>query len=883
MTMKNRSQTVYPIRPLGLRGPLAGAACLLTGLVLASAAPRYGAAQTAPVVVPQQVQAVLTKHCASAGCHGNTAPQKGINVLKAATLARMIDPAKPETSKLLEVLESGYMPLGAPKLSDAEIQGVRDWLKAGSRPAAQPEPKPETRRAFVPERAVLDAILSDLNAAPERERPYLRYFSLANLSNNPELDEKELERYRSTLSKLMNHLSWEREIVVPTTLGTQGLVLRIDLRRFAWNSELWQRVIAAYPYGVIPRDLSGPVRQIQALSGATLPYLRVDWFVANASVPPLYHDLLQLPDNVPELERKLGVNARQNVAQERVVRAGVRNSGVSVSNRGMERHPSPYGAYWVSFDYADNRGHKNLFADPVDVHPDGGEFVFHLPNGLQGYFIATAEGKRLDVAPINIVRDKTNFLDPEVRTGRSCIGCHFQGMKGFTDEVEPILRTQLKAHFDLDQAQALYPGQKIVDALLKRDSEQFLTALRATGSPVPQSDQEEPINRLAQLYGAEVSVAQAAADAFLPDVKQFQRLLQRSSELEKAGFGQLQGDTGGIKRDLWEENFGSVVEELRLGTYLKPSQFRHPLTEHSQRDARPTVSVGVLTGPEPQVQQLRQALIFWLNQSNDVRVVGRDGDYHLKGTLLVKESGQVVVQVGDPKWNILVSTPGASQDTQFLAQQIANQANFAISGSWLPIRGSGSDGLTTAPQPLASELTPAVPLHGIGSDPVQELIRQIGTGGPIRLFLSVDRGPGSTYQGGEDVGVGFRADRDCYVTVYNVDSAGRVALLFPNQHVPDNRVRANQVLSLADPKDGSSLIQVDPNGTFGIERLVAFATETPVPLLGVSGGRGQIGEVAKSLAEFRSKTLKVKEDAPSREPRSGGASSALIQFFTVRR
>ena len=36
-----------------------------------------------------------------------------------------------------------------------------------------------------------------------------------------------------------------------------------------------------------------------------LPLLRGDWCIANACRPPLYFDLLQLPNNLAELERQL--------------------------------------------------------------------------------------------------------------------------------------------------------------------------------------------------------------------------------------------------------------------------------------------------------------------------------------------------------------------------------------------------------------------------------------------------------------------------------------------------------------------------------------------------------------------------------------------------
>src|SRR5439155_1391989 len=91
---------------------------------------------------------------------------------------------------------------------------------------------------------VLAAIIRDLASAPEADRPYLRYYSLANLWNSVDVEESELELYRMALSKLVNHLSWEKEITQPRQLGFENTVLRIDLRNYRWTAETWREIIA---------------------------------------------------------------------------------------------------------------------------------------------------------------------------------------------------------------------------------------------------------------------------------------------------------------------------------------------------------------------------------------------------------------------------------------------------------------------------------------------------------------------------------------------------------------------------------------------------------------------------------------------------------------
>lgn len=95
--------------------------------------------------------------------------------------------------------------------------------------------------------------------------------------------------------------------------------------------------------------------------------VRGDWFVAAASRPPLYHQVLQLPETDRELEKLLQVDVDENLRTRKVWRAGFNGSGVSQNNRLIERHESDLtnGAYWKSYDFGGNDGRKNLFAHPL--------------------------------------------------------------------------------------------------------------------------------------------------------------------------------------------------------------------------------------------------------------------------------------------------------------------------------------------------------------------------------------------------------------------------------------------------------------------------------------------------------------------------------------
>ena len=187
---------------------------------------------------------------------------------------------------------------------------------------------------------------------------------------------------------------------------------------------------------------------------SNIPSVHIDWFIAQASLPPLYHDLLSLPSTDKELETRLGVDVDSNLRNApgvRVWRAGFNNSGVSNNNRMVERHRSIHGAYWKSYDFAGSVGTQNIFNHPLDFTHDGGEVIFNLPNGLQGYYLVNATGSRLDAAPINIVSNPA-ASDPTVRNGLSCFGCHTEGMKTFEDQVRSVIESTTNPTYDKEQA-----------------------------------------------------------------------------------------------------------------------------------------------------------------------------------------------------------------------------------------------------------------------------------------------------------------------------------------------------------------------------------------------------------------------------------------------
>jgi hypothetical protein len=355
---------------------------------------------------------------------------------------------------------------------------------------------------------------------------------------------------------------------VPLAIDPAKTVFRIDLRDYKWNENVWLQILGRYPYGVA---LETPAFEYcSQQTDCILPLVRGDWFVAVASRPPLYHQVLQLPETDVELEKQLLVDVQENFRVERVVRAGFNGSGVSRNNRLIERHESAYGAYWKSYDFAGNVGRQNLFAYPLGpgvaddaesgfLH-DGGELIFSLPNGLHGYLLVNREGIRIDKGPIEIVSDPKQ-ADRAVVNGISCMSCHVQGMIPKTDQVRPHVESNPAAFSaaERDSILALYPPQDRFSQLLREDEQRFLRAVEATGTRLGTT---EPIVTLARRFEAELDLPLASAEAGVP-ADEFKRLLSRVPKLARI-LGPLATPGGTVQRQTWIQAFGDVMLALDL-------------------------------------------------------------------------------------------------------------------------------------------------------------------------------------------------------------------------------------------------------------------------------------------------------------------------------
>ncbi len=464
----------------------------------------------------QQTYVIFEAHCFD--CHGESGKFKETlfmtydNLIEKGSVIPGDSDASELYKRLLALTDQGArMPFNQPQLPPEFIETIRQWIEIGAPDWAVTIGD----RTFITQGTMLGTIKTHLDTLNAFDRSYARYFSMTHLYNAGEpLDV--LADYQLALSKLVNGLSWELQIVNPQPIDTEQTIYYIDIRDYDWDkSEAWAELEQEYPYHIAfnapeQTNLNQKLTDLQTEMNCNVPAIHIDWFIANASLPPLYHDILELPETDFELEQRLDVDVVDNLLNapgRRVWRAGFSESKVSSNNRVVERHTSSYGAYWKSYDFAGSVGKQNIFVHPISFVHDGGEVVFNLPNGLQAYYLSDAKSNRLDVAPIDIVSNPA-ASDQRVRNGLSCIGCHTEGMKTFEDTVRQAIEQTPAPLYDKDKALRLYVAQSVMDAHVEGDAKRYKDALEQTGGTIGGI---EPIHRFYEAFQKPITTAHAAA------------------------------------------------------------------------------------------------------------------------------------------------------------------------------------------------------------------------------------------------------------------------------------------------------------------------------------------------------------------------------------
>ena len=127
--------------------------------------------------------------------------------------------------------------------------------------------------------------------------------------------------------------------------------------------------------------------------------------------------------------------------------------------------------------------------------------------------------------------------------------------------------------------------------------------------------------------------------------------------------------------------------------------------------------------------------------------------------------------------------------------------------------------------------------------------------GKSRLEAKINGQPNLSLKEGETLALTARSRADGYLYVLDIDAAGSVTLLFPNQYAATNRVRANETYEL--PKPGFRLRAKPPLGAGIVKALV---TDRPLSLAVLAKAEGKIAELGGAADVARDLLLQLHQE-----------------------
>jgi len=480
-------------------------------------------------VMGQQVAAILDLNCG--GCHiGQGAKGDFGYLLDMDDLIAndKVVPGNKEDSQLYNRMVGGSMPPAdrrstqAPSYSEIELVGqFIDELEL-------PDPQPCSAQDFMDVDAQIGLMRDDIARQETRDQPFVRYLTI-NYSANAGDCGRTLQRQRYALFKGINSVSIDTQVTQPAAIDPGQTIYRIDIRDYGWDRPIdlqdndvsdpadidfedgWEAIIANPSTAAYAVEYQGDAADdLAADAGTRVPFLPVHAFIQATEFGDLYYTLIGGRASLFDFERDvLGIDTIELAAENDLMRAGFSNSGVSKQERVLNRFDSGISAgmsYWVSFDFDGGNGgegangfeqnvpNDSIFANPLDFKFGGGEAIFSLPNGMQGYYAADGAGNRLATAPIGVVIDPAQN-NGRVTNGASCHSCHNAGMISFTDSVRRFVEDN-SVRFDretFEDVMEQYPDAQTFQRQMDLDSNMHLAAAERAGVPPNTPD---PVSRV---------------------------------------------------------------------------------------------------------------------------------------------------------------------------------------------------------------------------------------------------------------------------------------------------------------------------------------------------------------------------------------------------
>jgi len=489
----------------------------------------------------QEVQSILQANCGQ--CHSNGVASGDMDYV--LNLDALIDngkvvPGDKEDSQLYTRMLQQSMPpafIREQRPNTGQIDLVGRFIDELP-PRVQDQCDPNE---FLTSDEMIAAMAQDIAGLDEEDQLFTRYLTVTYSSNAGDCG-RDLDRQRYALFKGINSVSTDPEVHQPQPIDPDNTIYRIDIRDYQWDREIdlednnsvdfadaWLAIVDGV--GEFAVEYTGDdADDLVADAGTAVPFLPVNAFTQFTQQGDLYYALIGGRANLFDFELEvLQIDTLAEQADNNVIRAGFASSGVSKQERVLNRFDSGVAngqSYWISFDFDGGNGNgdfnvanESIFADPIDFEFAGGEAIFSLPNGMQAYYVAAADGTRLAEAPIGVVVDpaQNNGL---VVNGASCHSCHNAGIIPFTDDVRPYVE-RFRVQFDNETYEDVieqYPGTAVYSAVAAADSSMHVNAVEATGVPRTAADAISRVFLDFQLGNVTAEIAAGELNVTLEDL-----------------------------------------------------------------------------------------------------------------------------------------------------------------------------------------------------------------------------------------------------------------------------------------------------------------------------------------------------------------------------
>jgi mono/diheme cytochrome c family protein len=532
-----------------------------------------------------EVKEILQTNCGT--CHIGVGSQGDFGYLldiDQLIANKKVVPGVKEDSLLYSRMIGGTMPPAAVRVVQTPTYGQIDTVGRWIDELQLPDPEGTcTLHAFKDIDQQIQAMQADIASLdPVTEAPFTRYLTVNYSSNAGDCD-RALQRQRFALFKGINSVSTNPVVKQPVAIDQDETIFRVDIRDYNWDRDIdleddgivdfqdgWEAIIANPDTKAFAVEYQGDnADDLKADANTLVPFLPVNVFIQATEFGALYYSLIGGKANLFDFERDvLKIDTVAEIADDNLMRAGFENSGVSKQERVLNRFDSGVSGnlnYWISFDFDGGLGNgdvggvtngfeinvanQSIYDQPLDFAFAGGEAIFSLPNGLQAYYVAKADGGRLDTAPIGVVIDpaQNNGL---VTNGASCHSCHNAGMITFTDTVRQYVEAN-KRDFDNDTYESVMA--QYVDAItfqkqMDADSAVHVNALERAGVPKKTPDAVSRVYLDFQL--GNIALNTAAGELSIPADE-----LKDNLDLLDPRLGPLNAKDGYVDRNIMEDTF----------------------------------------------------------------------------------------------------------------------------------------------------------------------------------------------------------------------------------------------------------------------------------------------------------------------------------------